>query len=185
MLANISSMFSLHVTITFIFYLTFVDVIKCNTQKFLVPCFTKHVKIDIHQFDHRIPIKYINCTRLLKKHQFTITFELQRRLSRYDQLTSSNMVVTLFAGPCSSSTATLTIGRTFPSIYGTLDGSDPSAIASSHLPWNEQSQQGTISYEYGGSGGDFAQLLSVLIHVVVRYGREEMIKGIYVIKFNT
>ncbi|CAF3930632.1 unnamed protein product, partial [Rotaria sp. Silwood1] len=70
------------------------------------------------------------------------------------------------------------------SIYGTLDGRDPSPIASSHLPWNGQTQQGTISYEYGGDGGNFAQIISALIHVVIRYGREEMIKGIYVIKFN-
>jgi len=100
-------------------------------------------------------------------------------------MVQSNMVVTLFAGPCSSSTATLNIGRTFPSIHGTLDGSFPSSVASSHLPWNGQSQQGTISYEYGGAGGDFAQLLSALIHVVIRYGREDMIKGIYAIKFNS
>lgn len=178
-------MFSLHVRITFVFYFTCLHVIKADTQKLIVPCFNKHVNIDIYQFDHRIPIKYINCTRLLKKHVFTITFELQRRSTKFDQLTESNMVVTLFAGPCSSSTATLTIGRTFPSTHGTLDGSDPSAIASSHLPWNGQSQQGTISYEYGGGGGDFAQLLSVLIHVVIRYGREDMINGIYMIKFNT
>jgi hypothetical protein len=177
-------MFSLHVTVTFLFYCAYLYVIKGDNEKKIVPCFTKHVNIEIHQFDHRIPIKYINCTRLLKKHVFTITFELQRRLKKYDQMFESNMVVTLFSGPCSSSTATLNIGRTFPSIHGTLDGSDPSPIASSHLPWNEQSQQGTIVYEYGGGGGDFAQLLSVLIHVVIRYGREDMIKGIYMIKFN-
>jgi len=178
-------MFSLHVTTIFIFYLTYLYVTKVHSQKIYVPCFTKNVHIDIHQFDRRIPLKYINCTRLLKKNLFTITFELQRRLTKYDQLFESNMVVTLFSGPCSSSTATLNIGRTFPSIHGTLDGSDPSPIASSHLPWNEQSQRGTISYEYGGGKGDFAQLISVLIHVVVRYGREDMIKGIYVIKFNS
>jgi hypothetical protein len=95
------------------------------------------------------------------------------------------MVVTLFSGPCSSSTATLNIGRTFPSVHSTLDGSDPSPIASSHLPWHGQSQLGTITYEYGGGGGHFAQLSSALIHVVIRYGREDMIKGIYVIKFNS
>jgi hypothetical protein len=95
------------------------------------------------------------------------------------------MVVTLFSGPCSSSTATLNIGRTFPSIHGTLDGGIPSSIVSSHLPWNEQSQIGTISYEYGGAGAKFAQLSSVLIHIVIRHGREDMIKGIYMIKFNS
>jgi hypothetical protein len=141
--------------------------------------------VEIHQFNHHIPIKYINCTRILKKHVFTITFELQRRLTRIDHMFESNMVVTLFAGSCSSSTATLSTGRTFPSTYGTLDGSDPSPIASSHLPWNGQSQLGTISYEYGGGGGDFAQLISALIHVVIRHGREDMIKGIYVIKFHS
>ncbi|CAF0956560.1 unnamed protein product [Adineta ricciae] len=95
----------------------------------------------------------------------------------------SNMVATLFASPCSSSTATLSNGRTFPSTHGSLDGSDPSPIASSHLPWNDHSQRGSISYEYGGGGGDHAQLISTLIHVVIRHGRNEMIKGIYVIKF--
>jgi hypothetical protein len=175
-------MFSLYVTTIALLYLTSIYITIGDAQKIFIPCFTKNVKIEIHQFDHRIPIKYLNCTRLLKKNVFTITFELQRQ---FDQLLQSNMVVTLFAGPCSSSTATLTIGRTFPSTHGTLDGSDPSAIASSHLPWNGQSQQGTISYEYGGAGGDFAQLLSVLIHVVIRYGREDMIKGIYVIRFNS
>ncbi|CAF0903058.1 unnamed protein product [Adineta steineri] len=129
-------------------------------------------------------MKYINCTRILKKHIYTVTFELQRQLTRNDPIFESNMVVTLFAGPCSSSTATLNNGRTFPSMYGSLDGSDPSPIASSHLPWNGQSQQGTILYEYGGSGGDYAQLISILIHVVIRYGREDMIKGIYVLKFH-
>jgi len=177
-------MFSLHVTATFIIYFAYLYVTKGDIQKKFGPCFTKNVNIEIHQFDHRIPIKYINCTRLVKKNLFTITFELQRRLTKRDQMFESNMVVTLFSGPCSSSTATLNNGRTFPSIHGTLDGSDPSPIASSHLPWNEQSQQGTIVYEYGGGGGDFAQLLSVLIHVVIRYGREDMIKGIYMIKFN-
>jgi len=166
-------------------YFAYFYAIKGDTQKLIVPCFTKNLNVQIQQFDIRIPIKYINCTRHLKKHIFTITFELQRRLTTIDHMFESHMVVTLFAGPCSSSTATLSIARTFPSIHGSLDGSDPSPIASSHLPWNGQSQQGTISYEYGGGGGDFAQLVSVLIHVVIRHGREDMIKGIYVIKFNS
>jgi len=177
-------MFSLHVTTIVTFYLAYFHVIQCDTKKY-VPCFTKNIKVEIHQFNHHIPIKYINCTRILKKHVFTITFELQRRLTRIDHMFESNMVVTLFAGSCSSSTATLSTGRTFPSTYGTLDGSDPSPIASSHLPWNGQSQRGTISYEYGGGGGDFAHLISALIHVVIRHGREDMIKGIYVIKFHS
>ena len=178
-------MFSLHVTTIAIVFFTWPSAIESNTPKRLVPCFARNAKIDIHQFDRRIPISFINCTRLLKKHLFTLTFELHRRFTTRDQLLASHMVVTLFAGPCSSSTATLNTGRTFPSIHGSLDGSDPSAIASSHLPWNEQSQRGTISYEYAGGGGDLAQLASVLIHVVVRYGREDMINGIYAIRFNT
>ncbi|CAF2926589.1 unnamed protein product [Rotaria sp. Silwood2] len=157
--------------------------IKSDEQKIIVPCFTQNINVEINEFDDRISMKYINCTRQLKKHVFTITFEIQRQLKKIDHMFESNMVVTLFAGPCSSSTATLNIGRTFPSIHGTLDGSDPSPIASSHLPWNGQSQKGTISYEYGGHGGDFAQLISALIHVVIRHGREEMIKGIYIVKF--
>jgi hypothetical protein len=177
---NISYMFSLHISTIAAFYFAYLYVIKCDNQKIFVPCFTKNINVEINQFDQRIPIKYINCTRLLQKHVFTITFELQRQIKKID-----HMVVTLFSGPCSSSTATLSIGRTFPSIHGTLDGSDPSPIASSHFPWNGQSQRGTISYEYGGSGGDFAQLTSALIHVVIRYGREDIIKGIYVIKFNS
>jgi hypothetical protein len=179
-------MFSVHVTTFFLFYFSYLYVTKGDTtQKIFIPCFHKNVNIDIHQFDHRIPIKFINCTRLLKKNLFTITFELQRRLTKFDQIFESDMVITLFSGPCSSSTATLNIGRTFPSIHGTLNGGIPSPVASNHLPWTEQSQIGTISYEYGGSGGDFAQLVSALIHVVIRYGRADMIKGIYVIKFNS
>jgi hypothetical protein len=178
-------MFSLHVTTSFVFYFISLSIINGENQKKIVPCFTKHINVNIQQFDHRISINYINCSRILKKNLFTITFEIQRRLTRLDQIFESNMVVTLFSGPCSSSTATLNIGRTFPSIHGTLDGSDPSSIASSHLPWHGQSQQGTITYEYGGGGGNFAQLSAALIHVVIRYGREDMIKGIYVIKFNS
>ena len=147
------------------------------------PCFTKPVRIHIEQLDPRITLHYLNCTRLWSKNRFTITFEIQRPWRAFDQIFDSNMVLTIFSGCCSSSTATLNIGRTFPSIHGTLDGSDPSSIASSHLPWHGQSQQGTIVYEYGGSGGKFAQLTSVLIHLLIRYGREEMIKGIYAMKF--
>ena len=177
-------MVSLHVTTIFIFYFAFLCIIKGDDETVIVPCFINNINVEIHQFDDRISIKYINCSRQLKKHIFTITFELQRQFTNVEHMFESNMVVTLFAGPCSSSTATLNIGRTFPSIYGTLDGSHPATIASSHLSWNEQSQKGTITYEYGGEGGDFAQLISVLIHVVVRYGREEMIKGIYALKFS-
>ncbi|UJR09575.1 hypothetical protein I4U23_013810 [Adineta vaga] len=177
-------MFSLHM-ITFVtFCLIYLHISKCENKK-LVPCFSKNVRIEIHQFDQRILLKYLNCTRLLKKHVFTIMFELQRQFTRSEQMLESNMVVTLFASPCSSSAATLSNGRTFPSTHGSLDGSDPSPIASSHLPWNGQSQYGTISYEYGGGGGDHAQLISTLIHVVIRHGREDMIKGIYVIKFHS
>jgi hypothetical protein len=178
-------MFSLHVTTAIMLYFASLSVTTDENQKKTVPCFTKNINVDIQQFDHRISINYINCTRVVKKNLFTITFEIQRRLTRLDQIFESNMVVTLFSGPCSSSTATLNIGRTFPSIHATLDGSDPSPIASSHLPWHGQSQHGTITYEYGGGGGNFAQLSAALIHVVIRYGREDMIKGIYVIKFNS
>lgn len=157
---------------------------NCETEKILLPCFPKTTQTEIQQFDRRISLEYVNCTRIWKKNLFTITFQLQRHRTKFDQIIQSNMVVTLFSGPCSSSTATLNIGRTFPSIHGTLDGSEPSAIASSHLPWNSQIQQGTISYEYFGSDADYAQLISVLIHVVIRYGRQEMIKGIYVIQFH-
>jgi hypothetical protein len=184
-LKNSSYMFSLYVTTIALYYFAYFCVTESDTQKKFVPSFHKNVKIDIHQFDSRIPIKYINCTRQLKKHIFTITFELQRQLTKIDQIYESDMVVTLFSGPCSSSTATLNIGRTFPSIHGSLDGSIPSSIASSHLPWNEQSQLGTISYEYGGAATKFAQLSSVLIHIVIRRGREDMMKGIYVIKFDS
>ena len=178
-------MFSLSITTLAIVFFASTYAIDGDTHKRLVPCFAKTAKIDIRQFDRRLPISFINCTRLLKKHVFTLTFELHRRFTTRDQMLASHMVVTLFAGPCSSSTATLSTGRTFPSIHGSLDGSDPSPIASSHLPWNEYSQRGTISYEYAGGGGDLAQLASVLIHVVVRYGRENMINGIYAIQFNT
>ena len=176
-------MFSLRAITIVILYSAYLHVCKCEKKK-IVPCFTKKVNVEIHQFDPRISLKYINCTRIVKKHLYTITFELQRRLTKIDQMFESNMVVTLFASSCSSSTATLSNGRTFPSTHGTLDGSDPSPIASSHLPWDGQSQQGTISYEYGGGGGDYAQLISTLIHVVIRHGREDMIKGIYVLKFH-
>lgn len=159
------------------------DMSTCDSDKTIFPCFTKSVHVDVQQFDRRISLHYLNCTRVWTKNRFTITFEIQRPWRTFDHIFDSNMVVTLFSGPCSSSTATLSIGRTFPSIQGTLDGSDPSAIASSHLPWHGQSQQGTIIYEYGGSRGQFAQLTSVLIHLVIRYGREEMIKGVYVMKF--
>ncbi|CAF3298541.1 unnamed protein product [Rotaria socialis] len=177
-------MLSLHVTTSFINFCALLYLTKSNDEKITVPCFTQNVNAKISQFDDRISLKYINCTRLLKRHVFTITFEIQRRLNVIDHLFESHMVITLFAGPCSSSTATLDIGRTFPSIYGTLDGSYPSQLASSHLPWNEQSVQGTISYEYGGHGASYAQLISALIHIVIRNGREEMINGIYVFKFN-
>jgi hypothetical protein len=169
MFENILHMFSVHVMTFITIYL---HTIKCDIQKLIVPCFAKHINVEIHQFNNRIPIRYINCTRHRKKHLFTISFELQRRLITFDHMDEYNMVVTLFAGPCSSSTATLSTGRTFPSIHGTLS-------------WNGHSQQGTIAYEYGGGGADFAQLVSVLIHVVIRNGREDMIKGIYVIKFNS
>lgn len=178
-------MFSSSITTLAIVFFASTYAIDGDTHKRLVPCFAKTAKIDIRQFDRRLPISFINCTRLVKKHVFTLTFELHRRFTTRDQMLASHMVVTLFAGPCSSSTATLNTGRTFPSIHGSLDGSDPSPIASSHLPWNEYSQRGTISYEYAGGGGDLAQLASVLIHVVVRYGRENMINGIYAIQFNT
>lgn len=158
--------------------------IECIDEKVIVPCFRRNVKVEIAQFDNRISMKYINCSRLLNQQRFTITFEIERRWRRLDQLLELNMVVTLFAGPCSSSTATLNIGRTFPAVYGTLDGSNPSSVVSSHLPWNEQSVQGTISYEYGGDKANMAQLISALINVVIRYGREEFIKGIYLVKFN-
>ena len=174
-------MFSIRVTtIVLIHHLTS---IAGEPRQQLVPCFSKNVTVEIQQFDPRIPIAFLNCTRLLKKHVFTITFALHRRVSTRNA--ESNMVVTLFAGPCSSSTATLTTGRTFPSMQGALDGSDPSAIASSHLPWNEQSQHGTISYEYAGGGADLARLESVLIHVVIRHGREDMIRGIYAMRFKS
>lgn len=175
-------MFWLHVVTLVTFCSICLHVCKGEHRK-LVPCFTKDVHVDIQQIDQRILLKYLNCTRLLHKHVFTVTFELQRRFKRIDPMVDSNMVVTLFASPCSSSTATLSNGRTFPSTHGSLDGSDPSPIASSHLPWNGHSQQGWVSYEYGGGGGDHAQLISTLIHVVIRHGRDEMIKGIYVIKF--
>ncbi|CAF1024262.1 unnamed protein product [Rotaria sordida] len=177
-------MLSLYITTIVIYYFTFFYIIKCNDENIIVPCFTRNINVKIDEFDNRISMKYINCTRQLKKHIFTITFEIHRQLKKFDHIFESNMVITLFAGPCSSSTATLNIGRTIPSIHGTLDDSDPSPLASSHLSWNGQLQKGTISYEYGGDRGNFAQLISALIHVVIRYGREEMIKGIYVIKFN-
>ena len=176
-------MFSIRlITIVLIQHLT-TSIAGEPRQQQLVPCFTKNVTVEIQQFDHRIPIDFLNCTRLLKKHVFTITFALHRRLSSRDA--QSNMVVTLFAGPCSSSTATLSTGRTFPSVHGALDGSDPSSIASSHLPWNGQFQHGTISYEYAGGGADLAQLESALIHVVIRHGREDMIRGIYAMRFKS
>lgn len=150
---------------------------ECDKKK-LAPCFAKDAKVEIRQVDPRITFHFLNCTRLLKKHVFTVTFELQRQPT-----SDANMVVTLFASPCSSSTATLSNGRTFPSTHGSLDGSNPSPIASSHLSHDGYAQHGSISYEYGGAGGDHAQLLSALVHVVIRHGREEMIKGIYVMKF--
>ena len=167
-----------------IFLVEFFQLIHCENEKIFLPCFPKTTHVEIEQFDRRITLDYINCTRLWKKNLFTITFQLQRHRTKFDQIMQSNMVVTLFSGPCSSSTATLNIGRTFPSIHGTLDGSTPSTIASSHLSWNSPTQQGTISYEYFGSDADYAQLISALIHLVIRYGREEMIKGIYVMKFH-
>jgi hypothetical protein len=117
-------MFSLHVTTIVTFYLAYFHVIQCDTKK-IVPCFTKNIKVEIHQFNHHIPIKYINCTRILKKHIFTITFELQRRLTRIDHMFESNMVVTLFAGSCSSSTATLSTGSSGGFRGGAMGRSHP------------------------------------------------------------
>lgn len=177
-------MFSLHLALIFIYSFVFFPIVKSDNEDLIVPCFNQNINVEISQFDDRVSMKFINCTRHLTKHIFTIKFEIDRHLSKIDYMLNSHMVVTLFAGPCSSSTATLNIGRTFPSTHGSLDGSHPSPVASSHLPRNGQAQKGTISYEYGGAGGEFAQLVSALIHVVIRYGREEMIKGVYVIKFH-
>ena len=176
-------MFSARVTTTIVLIHHLTSIAGEPRQQQLVPCFAANVTVEIQQFDPRIPIAFLNCTRLLTKHVFTITFALHRRVSTRDA--DSNMVVTLFAGPCSSSTATLSTGRTFPSMHGALDGSDPSAIASSHLPWNGQTQHGTIAYEYAGGGADLARLESVLIHVVIRHGREDMIRGIYAMRFKS
>ena len=165
-------------------YFLSISALKIDHSPRFVPCFPKHYRAEVKQFDRRVPLNFINCTREVKTHRFTIRFSVERQRSMFDQRTRSDTVITLFSGPCSSSTATLTIGRTFPSIHGSLDESNPAMIVSSHLPWNEQSQNGMITYEYAGASGDFAQLISVLIHVVIRHGRDEMIKGNYLIRFS-
>ncbi|CAF5074027.1 unnamed protein product, partial [Rotaria sp. Silwood1] len=102
---------SLYVTTIVFYYFTLFYIIKCDDQKIIIPCFTQNINVKIVEFDDRISMKYINCTRQLKKHIFTITFEIQRQLKKIDHLFESHMVITLFSGPCSSSTATLNIGR--------------------------------------------------------------------------
>ena len=152
---------------------------RIDSTKRLIPCFPKTTDVRIVQFDRRIPLTFINCTRQTKTNLFTITFEFERQSKYFDQ----HLIVTIFAGPCSSSTATLTTGRTFPSTYAALDGSDRSTIVSSHLSLEQRIQQGTIAYEYLGSGAEFSHLASILIHVVIRHGRDELIRGTYAIQF--
>lgn len=173
-------MFDVRFVLVFSTFFVVVSTFKFDNSKKTKRCFPKNVRVDVVQFDREIPLRFVNCTREKETQRFTIKFLLERQRN-----VAADTVITLFAGPCSSSTATLNIGRSFPSIYGSLDESNPGQVVSSHLPSNERLQTGTITYEYAGSSSDRSYLISALVHVVIRHGRDQIIRGTYLIRFTT